>query len=219
MRLFRVLPVLALCAVAACSGSNSPTTPSTPTPAPTPTPAAPTVTAITIGGACQTNTPCAAPGPTQLSATATLSNGTQQTITSTANWSSSDGNIATVNATGLVTVHNQGQANIVATYQGRAEGTTVVVPAPWTTNGIGDNVIQLPPYVSRMRIDATYSGSCQNFVVRPVGGVSLVNVIIGTCSVADTRSPFTGTYPVTGGAMIQITISTGVNWRFTEIRP
>jgi len=98
----------------------------------------------------------------------------------------------------------------------RASGTLDGVPL-FSQAGIGDNVFTLPSYVTKIRIDATYPGSCQNFAVN-AGSSLLVNIIIGTCSVADTRSPFTGTYVVTGGAQIRITISTGVSWRVTEVR-
>jgi hypothetical protein len=47
---------------------------------------------------------------------------------------------------------------------------------------------------------------------------SIINVIVGTCSVADTRSPFTGTYAINNGGVVSITSSTGIAWTFTEIR-
>jgi len=69
-----------------------------------------------------------------------------------------------------------------------------------------------------VRVDATYGGSCQNFIVKS-GTSLLINVIIGTCSVADTHSPFSGTYVIaSGGSQISITGSTGVAWTFTESR-
>ncbi len=64
---------------------------------------------------------------------------------------------------------------------------------------------------------ATYPGFCQNFIVRASGSL-LINIIIGTCTVADTRTPFSGTYTVPAGSQIQITGSTGVSWTFTEVR-
>lgn len=89
----------------------------------------------------------------------------------------------------------------------------------FTTSGSGDNTFTMPSYVTRVRIDATYSGSCQNFIVRVSTQLtSLVNIIIGTCSVADTRSPFTGTYAIRNGGVVEIVSSTGINWTFTEQR-
>lgn len=85
--------------------------------------------------------------------------------------------------------------------------------------GVGDSVFTVPSKVRRMRIDASYSGFCQNFIVRiSTTATSLVNVIIGTCSVADTPSPFSGTYAINNGGTVSITGSTGVSWTFTEVR-
>lgn len=95
-----------------------------------------------------------------------------------------------------------------------------VNPNPiFVQSGVGDSVFTLPSYVTRVRVDATYGGSCQNFIVRVSTTVgSIINVIVGTCSVADTRSPFTGTYAINNGGVVSITSSTGIAWTFTEIR-
>lgn len=95
---------------------------------------------------------------------------------------------------------------------------TGVNPNPiFVQSGVGDNVFTLPSYVTRVRVDATYGGSCQNFIVH-IGTALPINIIIGTCSVADTRSPFSGTYSVSNGGVVTITSSTGVAWTFTELR-
>jgi hypothetical protein len=73
----------------------------------------------------------------------------------------------------------------------------------------------MPTYVRRIRIQGSPSTSCQNFIVR-IGGRTTVNVILGTCSVADTRT-HDGTYLVTGGT-VEITSSSGIKWTFTEVR-
>lgn len=94
-----------------------------------------------------------------------------------------------------------------------------VPTALWTQAGSGDNVFTVPTYVTKLRVDATYPGDCQNFMVHiSTQAFSLVNTIIGTCSVAETRSPFTGTYAIAGGGQVSITNSTGVSWLFTEVR-
>ena len=211
----RLIIVAMLCS--ACGG-NSPTTP-TPTPTPTP-PATPTVTsvAVTTTG-CTNGSTCTVPATLQLSAVATLSNGSTQTVTTQAQWSSTNPSVAEVSQSGVVTARNTGGADVTAVYQGKLGGVTINVPPPWSQTGVGDNVFKVPTYVTRMRIDATYGGSCQNFIVRiSTQPTSLVNVIIGTCSVADTRSPFTGTYAINNGGVVTITSSTGVNWTFTQLR-
>jgi hypothetical protein len=87
----------------------------------------------------------------------------------------------------------------------------------FTQTGVGDNVFTIPAYVTKVRVDASYQGSCQNFIVNGNNRL-LINVIIGSCSVADTRSPFSGTYAITGATQIAITSSTGIAWTFTEVR-
>jgi hypothetical protein len=93
-----------------------------------------------------------------------------------------------------------------------------LAPTPlWTASGIGDSVFGMPTSVESVRIQATPTTSCQNFVVGIGGRRSTVNVILGTCSVADARM-LDSTYLTCGGGVVSITISTGVQWTFTEIR-
>lgn len=75
----------------------------------------------------------------QLTATASLSNGSTQNVTSQAQWSSTNLNVATVSNGGLVTLRAAGEADVLATYSGRLAGHTVrVSPAgPRTSFGTG----------------------------------------------------------------------------------
>lgn len=215
---YRSLVVLATSLLVSACGS-SPTTPS-PSPTPTPTPN-PTVVSVAVqgGAGCSNGATCQAPSNQQLVATATLSNGTTQTVTTQATWSSTNVSVADVNTSGAVTVRNAGTADITAVYQGKLGGVTFNVPPPWAQSGSGDNVFVVPSFVTRVRIDATYNGSCQNFIARiSTSPTSLVNTIIGTCSVAETRSPFSGTYAINNGGTVTITSSTGINWTFTQVR-
>ncbi len=81
--------------------------------------------------------------------------------------------------------------------------------------GTGDTVFDVPTRVSRVRIKGAYGGRCQNFVVW-IGSDLLVNVILGTCSIAS-GTTFDGTYLTTGGVG-RTELSTGVSWSITEIR-
>jgi hypothetical protein len=85
----------------------------------------------------------------------------------------------------------------------------------WERSGTGADVFDMPTYIRRVRITGTYSGSCENFIIR-VGGSTVVNVILGTCSVADARN-YEGVHAVTGG-QVEVRSSIGINWRFTEVR-
>ena len=90
------------------------------------------------------------------------------------------------------------------------------VPPPiFTRTGTGANVFDMPTYVTRIRIQGSYSGNCENFVVR-IAGRLIVNEILGTCSVASGRN-YDGTFVATGG-VTEVVLSTGITWTFTEVR-
>ena len=133
-----------------CGGGGGGSTPASPT-APT-TPAAPTVTSLAVTGTgCAAGISSATPirtlctakdvrkGDTlQLRATATLSDTTTQNVSSLAQWNSTNPNVATVTASGLVTIVAAGESDVAATYQGRTAGhtvrTTLKVPYRGTTS-------------------------------------------------------------------------------------
>jgi hypothetical protein len=91
---------------------------------------------------------------------------------------------------------------------------TLTVRSAWSKSGVGDNVFDMPTYVSRVKIIGTYTGYSSNFIVY-VGGRLLVNALLGT-GWGTTR--FEGTY-LTSGGVVQITNSSGVSWSFTEVPP
>ena len=80
-------------------------------------------------------------------------------------------------------------------------------------SSVGD--FDIPAYVTRVHIEGRYGGRCEKFIVR-VAGRLVVNVILGTCSVADSRN-YDGTHLITAG-VAEITSSSGINWTFTEVR-
>lgn len=88
---------------AACSSSPNPAAP---------TPAVATVSAVVVTGASTSGLSF------QLTATARMSDGTTRGATSTATWSSSNGLLATVSSTGMVTVVGGGEFDVRATYEG-----------------------------------------------------------------------------------------------------
>jgi hypothetical protein len=121
-----------------------------------------------------------------------------------------------------------GGHNFVATANGYTEdrrgvdvnGTNALnftLGAPlWTASGTGADVFQMPTFVRRVQIAGRYSGRCENFIVR-VGGRLVVNEILGTCSVATAGPNFSGVYAVSGGT-VEVSSSTGIEWRFDELR-
>lgn len=92
---------------------------------------------------------------------------------------------------------------------------TIQTPQVWTRSRTGDTVLNMPRCIERVRINASFGGRCQNFVVR-IDGDLIVNEILGTCSVASAPT-FTGTF-LTSGGTVATTISTGIAWTLTEIR-
>jgi Bacterial Ig-like domain (group 2) len=117
--------------LAACAGSP------TSTAAPSlvvGTPSAPTVVSLAVSGSAPL-----AGATTQFSLTATLSDGTTQSMTNAASWSSSDSSVASVSASGAVTGVAAGDADITATYQrisGKAQVTVVLnLTGAWTGTG------------------------------------------------------------------------------------
>ncbi|MDO2949802.1 beta strand repeat-containing protein [Aeromonas simiae] len=83
-----------------------------------------TVSSIEIGAS---STSLAAGSKTQLSAKATLSDGSVQDVSSQVSWSSSDANVATVNASGQVTAVNPGSATIHAQLNGVTQDLAITV--------------------------------------------------------------------------------------------
>ena len=94
----------------------------------------------------------------------------------------------------------------------------VTLNALFSRTGVGDNVFDMPSSVSRVRIIGTYTGFCENFIVR-IAGRLIVNVILGSrsCSWASTGQRHEGTY-VTSGGVVEITSSSGVVWEFSQVR-
>jgi uncharacterized protein YjdB len=70
----------------------------------------------------------------QLTTTASLSDGTNQNVTSTASYSSANTSIATVSSGGLVTGKAVGTTTVTATYSGKSKQVTVNVRAPDVTS-------------------------------------------------------------------------------------
>ncbi len=121
--------------------------------------------------------------------------------------------IAQVYSNVLTIVGDQTSGNAAINLSGTGINNT---PSLWTQSGTGDAVFDMPTTVARVRIQATPTSNCQNFVVL-IGGASTVKVVLGTCDAADAPS-LDGTYLTAGGGVVSITISTGITWILTEIR-
>jgi uncharacterized protein YjdB len=83
------------------------------------------VSSVTVTG-----TPPAVGASSQYSATATMSNGTTEVVTTSATWTSSNPDIATVTPGGLVTAIAEGTVTIQATFDNISGTTQAAVAAP-----------------------------------------------------------------------------------------
>lgn len=204
---------LVLLALVSCSKSS----PTQPTPTTTTTTAPPQQTLYTITGTVSS----AATGPLG-NASVTVVDGKNAGLTSNTDGSGHyslsgltfAGFTVMASAPGHVAVSRGGilQPGSLTT----TSNFTLLPEAIFSRAGTGDTVFDIPPYVTRVHIQANFPGNCQNFAVQ-IAGHLVVNIILGTCSVADARS-FDGTYQIAAGGTAQITISTGVNWSITEVR-
>jgi hypothetical protein len=94
-------------------------------------------------------------------------------------------------------------------------GTGAFPPRPtFSRTGTGDTVFDMPIDVARVRIIGIYSGNSSNFVVR-IGGRLIVNELLGT---GWSMTRYDGTLLTGGGGTVAITLSSGVQWSFEEIR-
>jgi hypothetical protein len=100
----RILAALIVSCLAAGCGKDSPSPTS-------PTPNAPTVSSVAVTG-------CQQAQGFQCVATATLSSGATQNVTASAQWTSTNIAVATINAAGVLAPLQSGQTDIRATYQG-----------------------------------------------------------------------------------------------------
>lgn len=87
--------------------------------------------------------------------------------------------------------------------------------APWSISGTGNNVFDVPTWITRVRVVGTFSGRCQNFVLW-IRNDLVVNEILGTCSVA-IGPRYDGVHLIVGGVS-RTEISSGVSWSITEVR-
>jgi Big-like domain-containing protein len=178
--------IVAVLGLVACSGkTDSPVT--SPTPAPSATVATLTVTGPTTGGFTF-----------QLTATAHLSDGSARDVTAVSTWATSDASIATVSATGLVTVVGTGQVELRATYQ---------------------NVVGTLPM--QVRVGFSLSGNVQEVGpdMRAMSGVRLT-IVSGPGAGASVTSDATGLYRftgVTGVVAIQATMAGYITWRIANL--
>lgn len=119
----RAAVVLGVIAMAACSNNKEDLgSPTAPSPSPSPSPAA--VRAVIVGGAAMSASKY------QMTARAELTDGTARDVTTESQWATSSSDIATISATGLLTVVHSGRIDVRATYQSVTGSMQLNVEAP-----------------------------------------------------------------------------------------
>jgi hypothetical protein len=147
----RAAVVLSVIVAAACSNTKEDLgSPTAPSPSPSPTPA--TVRAVLVGGAAISSSTY------QMTARAELTDGSGRDVTADSQWSTSAAEIATISATGLLTIVHSGRIDVRATYQGVTGTMPLTVTAP------------PPPGQSFILSGHVHEGGPD---AKPIGGVTL----------------------------------------------
>ena len=216
----RASAALLLLTLAGCGGNSYPG----PSPTPTPTPSTFTLTGEIIDSAAGD------------SAAGALISGASVTVIDGPN----AGRSGTTNGSGRYTIsglqpggftararaqyYNEASKPVTLTSDQGLNFSLAPIP-PFSKSGIGNASFDMPTSVARVRIQATYQGDNQDFVVH-IRGSEVVNVTLGTSYIAsgttyDSTQSATapGTPPGTpSGGPVEIFNSAGVSWAFTEVR-
>jgi uncharacterized protein YjdB len=159
----------------------------------------------------------------QLQAMATLSDGTQQAVTSSVTWQTSQSAVATVNAQGYATAVGKGVAQLSAAYQGMAGGASITVGPPALVSiTVSPNQASLPVgETDQLTATGKYTdGSTQNLTqsatwsssgptvasVSPAGAA--VAKAVGTATISATSGSVTGnaSFAVTPAAVVALNV-------------
>lgn len=129
-----------------------------------------------------------------------------------------------------------GNANVLASATGMPETTEGIYidkattldfqlePPPWSANGNGSDVFEVPAWVARVRIDAELEGAtgsgptgkCEALAIR-FGTSQILNANLGSCT--NGVRHYQGVHLMGGGGMVELlTQSTQVFWRLEWTR-
>lgn len=200
----RIIVILSTAiALSGCTGSES--SPTSPTP-----PAPPTPVATSLSGTVSSSTGGTVPG-----AVVTISDGANagRSATTATNGTyridgltASNGNVL-VRANGF---EDNGNGTFLT---GSTTMNFTLRAIFFNVTGRGNAVFDLPRRSTRMRIYGRWSGTgASNFIVRPVGGISLVNAILRE------QNPYEGTHTTSGGPIEIVSSENIIEWRFTEVQ-
>lgn len=198
----RTVLLFALVLSSACGSSNS-------TPSPSPTP--PTPTTYTLSGHVvdTNNTPL---GGATVQVIDGPNAGKSANTDGSGNYTLSSLTQGGFTARARKQYYNEFAKPVTLTSNQNLDFSLSYIP-PWSISGQSDNVFDMPRTVSRVKITGDYTKNSSNFVVY-IDGDLIVNELLGT---GWSQTHFEGTY-LTGGGVVQIELSSGVRWSFTEVR-
>ena len=158
----------------------------------------------------------------QLQAIATMSDGSQQTLSSSVTWQTSQSALATVNAQGVVTAVGKGNAHVSAVYQGLTGSASITVePAALVSIAVIPNQVSLPlGQTEQFTASGTFTdGSTQNLTqsatwissVPAIASVSAGGAAVGKAIGATTISATSGTVAGTANLTVTPAVPVSVN--------
>ncbi len=158
----------------------------------------------------------------QLQAIANMSDGTQQTLSSSVTWQTSQSAVAAVNVQGYVTAAGKGSAQVSATYQGLTGSASIAVgPAALVSMAVSPSSSLLPVgQTAQMTATGTYTdGSTQNLTQTATWNSSAVTIAtvsaagaavgkaIGTAAISASSGSVTGTASVAVTAAVAVSVN------------
>jgi uncharacterized protein YjdB len=161
-------------------------------------------------------------GGSQLQAVATMSDGTQQTLSSSVTWQTSQSGVATVNAQGYVTAVGKGTAQVSAVYQGMTGSAAITVGPPTLVSiAVSPNQVSLPVgQTEQFTATGTFTdGSTQNLTQSATwisSQPSIANVsttgaalarVAGTATISATSGSVSGTANLTVTPAVAVSVN------------
>ena len=147
--------------------------------------------------------------------TATFSGGTNYVVTGQASYSSSNTNVVTVSASGLVSAHLLGLATVTATYGGLASSQTVMVDST-SVNSYERTVIDTPGLLGYWTFDgAAPTNSLFNGYTGTLGGDALIGAPGSGAPLAGDPSNQGLVLDSNPGTSLATDLFTGINDQFT----
>src|SRR5262249_7493713 len=166
--------------LAACAG-NTGSSPASPTPPPT---SSATVSSVTV------TTPSATGSTFQLSATARFTDATSRDVTAIATWSTSNVLIASVSATGLVTVVGSGQVEFRAIYQSVAGSLAMMLTPGFALSGAVQEVGPDPHAMSGVRLEIVGGPGNGRVATSDAGGSFSFGGVTGVVALEATKAGY-----------------------------